>query len=978
MDTTGFVSRFFNDQPLPNNYEIGDGLNVAGHRWVRTEDGGQNIFGNQGLGGDGSPHKQINIKLDHNFNTAHKIAVTYSYQTNETTLRPMDWPNTFSGRQFSYPQHLAVNFTSTLSPRLLNEFKAGFRKSGLDSYNAFNNPETGEEAQSYYPNINGYPVFVGIGDGAVNFQGEGWINGTTSSYFDKTGQWSFGDTVSWTRGEHSFKFGAETRLGYSDGYDAGINPTAYPRALGGTTAFGLPPAITSSDVPGLNGTATFGNRDSMQHLLNALSGSLSQVNQYYWMQEPDKLDAFENLLTHTHRNRKFNIPEISWFIKDDWKITQDLTLNLGVRYDWIGVLYDSGGMMPAPHERNERVWGMSWDGVGNPFDTWMVPGDRGPDMSVVFVGKHSPNPDRPWRDDDRNNFAPAVGFAWQVPWLGTGLTTVRGGYQISYLQPEDGYNAVFQETNWPGMTYPAIHRGDSIDPYLDLTDLNQVVPVPVLIKPLETIPRTARIGNLYVNDPELMAPYIQNITFTVSRSLGRNMTIEAQYVAALSRKMRSFGINLNEPNFLYNGLKEAFDAVRLGDDMHPDARVLERLFDGVNIAGRGFGPVGTTVDGVLQTAGLHLRSDSRFSTDLANGDYAEVADTIGELNYLTQYNPDLPPVSSGVTGAVLAHANTVYPGEFPANFIVANPQLNNVQYNTNYWSANYHSGILRFTLRPTAGLSTQTTYTWSKNHGYPGGADWTNPLDRKPDYQLLGSTRVHELRTHGVFQLPIGPNQLLLGNSSGALARIVEGWQMSWIADMSTGAPLTISTFAPAGFFGGTGVNHLYDSGVPDAVGPPEAIDQLFRRGGQVAFGTSPQLASTDGTYFGNPGTAFQIVDDPQCGAIHAALQRACTLTAITDSSGQILLQNPLPGNRGTLGQSQLFGPGRWRFDASLSKEIRLDEARSLQFRMDARNVFNHPEPVAPVVNINDGDFGLIEGKNNRNRQFQLEVRLNF
>ena len=34
---------------------------------------------------------------------------------------------------------------------------------------------------------------------------------------------------------------------------------------------------------------------------------------------------------------------------------------------------------------------------------------------------------------DLNNFGPAVGFAWQLPWFGKGKTTLRGGYQVSYM-----------------------------------------------------------------------------------------------------------------------------------------------------------------------------------------------------------------------------------------------------------------------------------------------------------------------------------------------------------------------------------------------------------------------------------------------------------------------------------------------------------------------------------------------------------------
>jgi hypothetical protein len=33
--------------------------------------------------------------------------------------------------------------------------------------------------------------------------------------------------------------------------------------------------------------------------------------------------------------------------------------------------------------------------------------------------------------NDYNNFGPAIGFAWNVPWFGEGKTTVRGGYQVT-------------------------------------------------------------------------------------------------------------------------------------------------------------------------------------------------------------------------------------------------------------------------------------------------------------------------------------------------------------------------------------------------------------------------------------------------------------------------------------------------------------------------------------------------------------------
>jgi hypothetical protein len=107
----------------------------------------------------------------------------------------------------------------------------------------------------------------------------------------------------------------------------------------------------------------------------------------------------------------------------------------------------------------------------------------------------------------------------------------------------------------------------------------------------------------------------------------------------------------------------------------------------------------------------------------------------------------------------------------------------------------------------------------------------------------------------------------------------------------------------------------------------------------------------------------------------------------VTDTSGRVLLQNPLPGNRGTLGFSSVEGPGRWRFDGNVAKAVRIGETKTLQFRVDIMNVFNHPEPNvstaanSAMMNINTANFGLITGadaKTAQHRQFQAQLRLNF
>ena len=164
----------------------------------------------------------------------------------------------------------------------------------------------------------------------------------------------------------------------------------------------------------------------------------------------------------------------------------------------------------------------------------------------------------------------------------------------------------------------------------------------------------------------------------------------------------------------------------------------------------------------------------------------------------------------------------------------------------------------------------------------------------------------------------------------------------------------------------------LYNNGTPDIVSPFDI------KGGNVQF-----LGGPSGSYFGP--SDFKLVRDPQCAALAASLQSSCTLNAIADvKTGQIVLQNPKPGTRGTLGQRVVEGPGRWRFDTSMGKSFKLTESKNLQFRVDARNVFNHPEPnpAALILNMNDANFGLFTGTNAKSetsfRELQASLRLNF
>ena len=60
--------------------------------------------------------------------------------------------------------------------------------------------------------------------------------------------------------------------------------------------------------------------------------------------------------------------------------------------------------------------------------------------------------------------------------------------------------------------------------------------------------------------------------------------------------------------------------------------------------------------------------------------------------------------------------------------------------------------------------------------------------------------------------------------------------------------------------------------------------------------------------------------------------------------SGQVILQNPLPGTRGNMGLNTLEYAGTWRADMAIAKAFRIRESLRGTIRLDARNIFNHPQ----------------------------------
>jgi hypothetical protein len=1017
VDSTGLVKRWVDFMPAANDYTQAntDGLNVASYRFLRHYRGLDNLFS---VGEGTGDRKQINVRIDHNLSDKHKLNFGITKETVVSDDTVAGLPGTWSNQNFHRPLVITTGFVSTLTPSLVNEAKFGYRGNGtnviapwdlsenLEGINTFLGPLKSVNGFLSLPDIGGSLVLCNPLTGARPpgncLGGNATGANLTATARDKTPSWTYGDSLSWTKGTHTMKFGGEIRFnsststGSSPGNAFFTNSKSPIVLVGGSTAFAAIAQNGTTSIsngnPAMAGLQT-NDATRARNLLTFLSGSLASVNNTYFLTDP-KATSFSDyrnsaLITNTIKQREFD-----FFFKDDYKIRRDLTLNLGVRWEWYGVPYAASGLTVSPVQDNgNSAFGYS----GRDFTGWMTPGKRGDNTTLQFVGPGSPNPGKSVYQNSWNNVGPAVGFAWQVPWLGKDKTTLRGGYQITY-QGGGRFNTLEGPlSNPPGKTYPGTYGGDSTNPYLSLANssLATPTPLPVGTAPMSPIRIDDRNTSITFFDPNYSSPYVQNLTLSLTRAMRRNLTLDVRYVGTLARRQFS-SVNLNTANFLYNGLLDALNSVRTGGE----SALLDQMFNGINLCASGcttgvtYGAVGSTVGGVLQTAALQMRSNTTFQANLANGNYSAIASSLNTLNYqkvgcpsATGQNCNLPDVLSTVRGSVLRVNN------FPENFITTNPQFSTLTYFNNVGNNNYHSLQAEVTLRPTHGFSATANYTWSKNLGLPGA--FTNPVDRHQDYSIVNTNHPHILRTNGSVELPIGPNKLLMGNTTGPLARAIEKWQVGFIYTLQSGAWQSITTNSM-----------LYNNGVPDVVNAAllhELLDQAHVRWGTVAGG-----GQLEGRYF-EPDQWVKTAD-PQCASV-TALQglsgtggvARCTLQALAkvvpagtagsvvtarDAAGNptqyglIVLQNPQPGKQGNLGRNVLRDLPVYRWDGNLSKTFRLTETKSLAFRADVTNILNHPQPNAPSLTINSANsatpWGQISGKGGGTRTVQGQLRLNF
>ena len=889
-----------NSTPLPNNTLVGDGFNTAGYQFGVT-------------GSD--PNDKYVARYDHQLVKdtragSHKLEFVFNravFLLAPDTFNGIEAPFIGGTNAFQSSKRYLVTgaLVSTFGSSMTNVFRYGRQWAPVSFL---------RDSTATAP----YIAFTGITTPDNTFQSQG-----RETIVDQ-----YTDNFSLSKGNHLFRFGGDYQIIFADTFnDAGINKTI---TLG--TNASNPSGLLLSEFPfGVNANVT-----AATAVYSNIVGNLASASATF-----NVTDAASGFVAGATRSRLFRQRDLALYAQDQWRVKSNFTLNYGVRWEFEGVPTIPNGLAIQPDP--STIFGVS--GFGKLFSPTAP---AGPPPGVATLNFVSGDTGIPLYNDDWNNFAPFIGFAYSPNFKSgflrglfgsEGRSSIRAGYSISYLH--DGFtvisNAMGVGTTNPGL----IQTAANTTPTGVLTGAG----VP-LVTPVFTIPLTDKQnfdlnpGNgLWAIDPNLKIPYVHQFSFGVEREIFPNTAIEIRYSGNRAEKVWR-AVDYNEVNIFENGFLQEF--------LRAQANLVAR-------GGTNFAPNGVAGLPACATC-VPLPILSTFFTGLAGSSTSGFASS----TFISNLNNN----NVGTFASTLAFTNTYKANRqsaalgIPANFFVANPNAAFARLLTNEATSDYNALEIEVRRRFSGGLQFQADYTFSKALGNAPGAQGNNQSDlvsfrtlrdKSLDYMRSSQDQTHRFVANSIYELPFGKGRTFFSGANGFVDRLIGGWSVGGIVAWSTRPPWFVAS------------NRTTFNSFNAGNNPAQLLGITFEE-----FKKNLGVFKTPaGVFFINPNLLV-ITTNPTTGRF------------VSSTLKPGLLGVPAPGTFGNFPMNSLNGPQFFNVDMSLVKRLPITENVRLELKTTFINILNRPNFTFGTLNFDSTSFGQISGTSGGERQIHFTGSVRF
>lgn len=460
----------------------------------------------------------MTFRIDQNITQNDKAYFTYSSRENNrnSTTPVFAGPAGYARTQFFGTHYLRLGYDHTFSASMLNHLNIGYNRTnsknvgagiGLGKNQNFDQllGIGGGASGTLFPSITQTNA-VNIGD---NVDGDTIDNG-----------FRLNDTLNWVKGKHEFKFGYEQWYQQYSPIDFSNTSGTFGFTNNQTASYGIIASAPGTPVDVRNQTG-----DSIASMLLGVpdSGNYAVIKD-----QPRFLRSY-----------------FAGFVEDSYKVTPNLTLNFGLRYE-----------VDQPFkESNDNMSELSLTAPNCNSFTPVCPTSPTLRGGLVFAGKGAGRNGvvgERWAETYMKDIGPRFGFAYSPSFLGAGKTVFRGGYGIIYggLQYAD-----FGGHGRQGFRGTAGQFSNGFDPAFALDTGMTVTPPSVPNFDPSQVNFQGCCSEATILPSYGRPPMIQNWSFEVQRELMTDMILDVAYVGQHSQNLRTNydGENILNPKYFSLG-----------------------------------------------------------------------------------------------------------------------------------------------------------------------------------------------------------------------------------------------------------------------------------------------------------------------------------------------------------------------------------------------------------------------------------------